>query len=259
MKSSSGLYSKSSNNNSYSKKNNLNYKNPDTNEQNNYMDDEMRDNNSRFVRIRNYLYKKCLSLFSFKILIIASILLLMYLFNKPLISQFYNILYQYPPLASFFSEILREWSQKTLRGLLFIGFFSTLFIVSIPSELLFLQYLVSGNNILLVIVILVIANSLAMFVNYIIGLIVGRKLIKLWLKEKFYKYEGLINKWGGSILIIGNIVPSPIEFVSIIYGTSRYPLIKYIYFIAISRAIRYSILLYIFTFYPQYISVFAFN
>ncbi|MFP4401847.1 MAG: YqaA family protein [Candidatus Nanoarchaeia archaeon] len=206
-----------------------------------------------------YIYNKFFTLFSFKLLILCFILLLLYVFHQPLVSLFYSILYQYPPLASLFSEVLREWHLKTLRGLLFIGFLSTLFFVSIPSELLFLQYVMSDNYIILIVLLLVIANCVAMFVNYIIGLILGRKLLQLWLKQKFYKYEQIVNRWGGIILILGNILPSPIEFISIIYGTSKYPILKYLYFVGIARAIKYSLLLYIFTFYPQYISMFIMN
>lgn len=191
-----------------------------------------------------------------KILFILIIILLLLFFYQPILNTFMEFLYKHPTSASWFASIQIEWLTRSLKGLFLMGFFGSLFFISLPTELVFIQYLDTSNHILIIILVIVLANVLAMTLNYIIGFILGRTLLKMWLRDKFDSYQETVSYWGGSILLIGNIIPSPIELVALIYGASKYPLKKYIYLVGIGRSIRYLILLYVMLNYPQIISFF---
>ncbi|MCH8520191.1 MAG: VTT domain-containing protein [Nanoarchaeota archaeon] len=165
-----------------------------------------------------------------------------------------EFLYKHPTSASWFASIQIEWLTRSLKGLFLMGFFGSLFFISLPTELVFVQYLDTSNHIIIIILVIVLANVLAMILNYILGFILGRTLLRLWLRDRFDSYQDTISYWGGIILLIGNILPSPIELVALVYGASKFPLTKYIYLVAIGRTIRYIILLYLFYSYPHIIS-----
>ena len=189
-----------------------------------------------------------------KILFIVVVVLLLLFFYQPILNVFMEFLYKHPTSASWFASIQIEWLTRSLQGLFLMGFFGSLFFISLPTELVFIQYLDTSNHIIIIISVIVLANILAMILNYIIGFILGRTLLRLWLKDRFDSYQETVFYWGGPILLIGNILPSPIELVALVYGASKYPLRKYIYLVGIGRTVRYMILLYLMFSYPQIIS-----
>lgn len=189
-----------------------------------------------------------------KIIISFFIIALLLVFYKPIFDYFTQFLFQYPTIASLYSQVQIEWLTRSLKGLFLMSFFGTLFFISIPTELVFIQYVNTPTSILVVICVALLANVLAMIVNYILGFILGRTLLKMWLKDKFDSYQDKIQYWGSIILFVGNVLPSPIELIALVYGASRYPLVKYIYIVLIARFVRYLLLLYLITIFPEFIS-----
>lgn len=189
-----------------------------------------------------------------KIIISFFIIALLIVFNKPIFNYFTQFLFQYPTIASMYSQVQIEWLTRSLKGLFLMSFFGTLFFISVPTELVFIQYVNTSTPIIIVICVALLANILAMLINYIFGFILGRTLLKMWLKDKFDLYQDRIQYWGSVILFVGNVLPSPIELVALVYGASRFPLVKYIYIVLIARLIRYLLLLYLISLFPEFIS-----
>lgn len=203
------------------------------------------------MSIYNYL-----STTTLKYTLIGFIIIGILAFYQPLLSLFMQHLYQYPTIASYLSIIEIEWLTRSLRGLFLMGFFGSLFFISLPTEFVFIQYLSTSTHIIIIITVLTLANVLAMIINYIFGFVVGRNLLRFWLRNKYDSYQDTIHYWGSYILVIGNIIPSPIELVALVFGASKFPLVKYMYLVAIGRVIRYMIILYLFYQYPHIISFF---
>ena len=189
-----------------------------------------------------------------KIIISFFIIALLIVFYKPIFNYFTQFLFQYPTIASMYSQVQIEWLTRSLKGLFLMSFFGTLFFISVPTELVFIQYVNTSTPIIIVICVALLANILAMLINYIFGFILGRTLLKMWLKEKFDLYQDRIQYWGSIILFVGNVLPSPIELVALVYGASRFPLVKYIYIVLIARLVRYLLLLYLISLFPDFIS-----
>lgn len=189
------------------------------------------------------------SLFSskkrFKYMFIIFLILLLLFLYKPLLQIFYSYLYQYPQFAALFSDISREWQIKSLKGLFVMSTLGTLFFVSIPSELIFIQYLSTHISLIIIILVSVVATTLAMIFNYGFGYVFGQYLMQMLLKQRYDKYQDLIQNYASIVIVIGNIIPCPIELISVVFGASKYSFEKYIYLTLISRIMKYLLMAYL--------------
>ena len=188
-----------------------------------------------------------------KIFFILFLALLVYFLYQPLLSMFYKYLFQYPSFAALFSDISREWLNRTLKGLFIMGFFGTFFLISFPSELIFFQYIETSTNLIIIIVTLTLANTLAMILNYGFGKIIGASLLKFLLKDKFEKYQNLTLSYGTFILVFGNVFVGPIEVLAVMFGASGYNFKKYLYIVIICRVLKYLSLIILYVYFPQVI------
>lgn len=188
-----------------------------------------------------------------KIFFILFLALLVYFLYQPLLNIFYQYLFQYPSFAALFSDISREWLNRTLKGLFIIGFFGTFFMISFPSELIFFQYIETSTNLIIIIITLTLANTLAMILNYGFGKIIGGSLLRFLLKDKFEKYQNLTLNYGTFILVFGNVFVGPIEVLAVMFGASGYNFRKYLYIVIICRILKYLSLIILYVYFPQVI------
>ena len=203
--------------------------------------------NRRRENSRNFFLELIHTIFGsssrFKLSTIIFVCLLIFFFYKPLLGLFYSYLFQFPEFAALFSDISREWINRTLKGLFIMSFLGTLFFISIPIELIFLQYLSTSTPIVLIICVILLANMISMALNYGIGLVLGQRVLHFLLRKSFLKYQERIQNYGGFLIVIGNIIPSPIELISVFLGGMQYDFKTYMYLTAISRVIKYILLI----------------
>ena len=80
---------------------------------------------------------------------------------------------------------------------------------------------------------------LGMIANYGIGRLMGERVLKYFLKEKYDHFMKTFNKFGGAIIVLGNILPSPIEVVSIFLGATKYNFKKFIIYTTIGKIAKF--------------------
>ncbi len=183
--------------------------------------------------------------------IILTIIVLLYIFYTPLVLYFESILEQNPTLYSYYLYIQGQISNLTLVGLFFFSILGSLFFLMLPSEATFLYYLSNTDHIYFFVVLFaLLGNIVGMTINYLFGRLIGQKLLKFFFGvNEFYKYKEGIDKYGGYLLLIGNIIPGPIEFIAVFYGGFKFSLSRYIYLVTMGRLIKYLLLLIAFIFY----------
>ncbi len=174
--------------------------------------------------------------------ILVFIILLIWIFKKQIISYIRSI----PYIGPAYEHVALQITQKTLLGLFYAAFLGGLFFVTLPVEAVFIFYLTLKYNVYFVVLIAFLGNLLAMILNYLLGLLFGKWLLKKVLKHNHDRFNNWVKRFGGLILVIGNIIPFPIEPLALVYGGVKYPFKKFVILTAIGKLIKFIILAVIF-------------
>ncbi|MEM4710422.1 MAG: VTT domain-containing protein [Candidatus Woesearchaeota archaeon] len=142
-----------------------------------------------------------------------------------------------PGLYSIYNYIIFQINNKSILWLLIISFFGSIFIISIPVEMLFLYYIMSESNIFLSIMAATIGTICARCVNFYIGTKFKHLSEHITKKDEFSKKK--FNKTQSSLLFIGNFIPAfPIEHFAVFVGTTHYDFKKFLIYQIIAKTIK---------------------
>ncbi len=131
---------------------------------------------------------------------------------------------------------------------LFISAFISATLFPLGSEALLIYDIKEGYNILLLLLVATIGNTLGSLVNYYLGLkgetyLEEKKYLK---KTSIEKYKKFFDKYGAFALLLSwmPIVGDPITFVA---GILKYDLKKFVLLVLFAKALRYVFLAFIVT------------
>ncbi|MBN2112401.1 VTT domain-containing protein [Candidatus Woesearchaeota archaeon] len=175
----------------------------------------------------------------FIMLVAASAIYLAYIYFQ---SQILELLKANPYVWAFFSHIFNEISKRTILGFFYACFFGSLFFIVLPMELLFLYYLSLGFSVPLIMALMLIGSLMGLCLDYMFGLIVGARLVKFILREKFDKFHNMITRWGSFVIFIGNAIVFPIQPVSVVIGSARFSFAKFIIFTILGLFVKIFVL-----------------
>lgn len=194
---------------------------------------------------------------SIKLWVIIAFVAAIYLFYDAILSWIMDILKSNPTVYSIYLAFEAEIVNNTVKGLFLVSIFGSLFFLAIPSEALFIYFLDSTNYYAIVIILLMVFGNLAgLAFNYIFGRAFGERFVRMIFTSSFDKYKEKIEKYGGIILLLGNIFPGPIEVLSVFYGSFKFNFKRYLFLAFMGRLIKYLILFCIFYFYWDSIMLF---
>lgn len=187
---------------------------------------------------------------------IAMFALIVYFYYANIVHFFLDILKQNPTVFDYYLFVETNISNNTLKGLFFMSFLGSLFFLVLPSEALFIYFLSTTSHFpLFILTITVFGSLLGLGFNYFFGRFIGKNLLKkIFSEEKFYNYKEKINKFGGYVLLIGNILPGPIEVLAVFYGGFKFEFKRFIYLAFIGRLIKYVLLFLAFFFFWEEIT-----
>ncbi len=174
----------------------------------------------------------------FFFLITIIVFLTLYVFRE----QILNFIKDIPFVWKIVGPIITEVGEGTLLGLFYLTSLGALFFLSIPVEVSFIYFLTLDHNPALVIITALFGSLVGLTINYIIGFIFGEKVFRYFLKEKFDKFKETLNKFGGAIILFGNVIPFPSELFSAILGSTRYNFKKFIIYSFFGRIIKFSLI-----------------
>ena len=180
-----------------------------------------------------------------KLLIWIGIFLLLYLGFQLIKPYFFKFLQHHPVLNAIYEHITHQISEKTYLGLFYAATFGALFFITIPFEVLIIYYISLGYNIYLISIVALIGATLGLLANYGFGMMLGKHTLKHIFKDNYDKLKGWVDKYGGVFLFLGNLIPSPIEPATVIYGAARYPIRQFIVYSLLGRMIKIILLYFI--------------
>jgi membrane protein YqaA with SNARE-associated domain len=135
-----------------------------------------------------------------------------------------------------YTHIAGQITEKTLLGLAYAGFFGSLFFILIPLEAVFFYYLALPHHFVFVILIMLFSSVLGLAADYLMGRLVGEGILMRYAEERFTKTKHSMEKWGGAIVIISNIIPFlPVQIISVVVGATRFGLKKFMIYTVIGR------------------------
>jgi membrane protein YqaA with SNARE-associated domain len=152
---------------------------------------------------------------------------------------FIGIIESIPFIKNTVTFIVEALNSRALIGIFLFAFFINLFFITLPDEVYFIIFLIAGHNPIILIPVILAGGLLGLTVDYLIGRAIGGLILRKLLKKKYYKFKFLSDKFGGFFLVVGNIVPSPVQWFSVALGAFGYGYIKFITFSAIGKLSKY--------------------
>ncbi len=164
------------------------------------------------------------------------------------------LLQQHPLTWSAYLAVEAEIASRSLLGLFYAAFFGALFFVALPVELIFLYYLGLNYYVVQILTITLLGNLLGISLDYFIGWLVGPKVLGWFMKRQTYeRFQRKIDKAGVFIILIGNIIPFPIEPLTLFLGAVRYGYLRLILFTALGKAIKFGLLWLGYAYFVRYV------
>ena len=148
-----------------------------------------------------------------------------------------------PWLYAVWQHTHNEIATKSLLGFTYINIVIGMFFITFPVEIIFLTFLAFGHNPIILAIIAVITALATQILNYVIGLLFGEKLLRFIFKEKYDKVREYVNSYGSIVILIGNILPLPIQMANVFLGAMRYSFKKMLLYTLIGRIIKHIILI----------------
>jgi len=165
---------------------------------------------------------------------------------------FLQLMQMNPTVWSIYQAISAEIEGRTLLGLLYASFFGGIFFVSLPVEVIFLYYLGLNYYVVQIITVVMIGNILGMLFNYGFGRLIGEKVVKYFMKENYGKFRKKLEKAGAVLILIGNILPFPIEPFAVFLGAVKYRFSSFILWTAVGKFVKFIILAFGYTYVLKY-------
>ena len=153
-----------------------------------------------------------------------------------------------PLLDALVQHLMVQIGTPTYLGIFYMLVVSSLFFIPAPMEFLFFGFLLLGtHNPAMLVIVSLLATTLGLVINYSVGRFLGKKIVIRLLGENMLgKAERLIERFGTFFLYLCNILPLPIEPLSVAYGVSSYSFKKFLMNTIMARTIKLIILLFLF-------------
>lgn len=186
------------------------------------------------------------------VVVIAAIVWLWKQFDIPRLVI--SLLQQNPAVWNIYQAVMAEVESRSLLGLLYASFFGSLFFISLPVEAIFLYYLGLNYYVVQIIIVVLIGNILGMLINYGFGRLIGEKVIKYFMKDNYKKFMKKLERAGAFIILIGNILPFPIEPFAVFLGAVKYRFSWFLTYTIIGKVIKFVLLAIGYMYFVKYAS-----
>jgi len=145
-------------------------------------------------------------------------------------------------LNAIFSHIIGEIKERSILAVIYTSLIGGLFFITVPTETAYIAFLTKGHNPWLVAPIYISGFVLSYTANYYIGRRIAGFAKKIISPRKFYKIKGYLNRFGGWVIFVFNVLPLPSQALSAILGVFKYNKTRfYVYFIT-GQIIKYAII-----------------
>ncbi len=170
-------------------------------------------------------------------------IVLLYFSYGWLTTQAVALLQVNPTVWSWYLAIQDEIASHTLRGLFYAASFGSFILFALPIEILYLYYLGLGYQLPSVVLVSLAGIVLGTVLNYALGALIGSKPLKWFIKDEEYaSFHRRIERAGGFLVALGNIIPFPIDLLGVFLGAVRFGLVKLLLYTLLGRLVQFFIL-----------------
>ena len=149
-------------------------------------------------------------------------------------------------LNSIISNVYNNINLGNLIGVFYSSLIGGLFFIIIPTEAVFVSFLVKKNNPFIIIPLYIFGFVISYSINYVIGKKIANISKKIITPKKFYKIKTQLNKYGGLLIFLFNLLPFPSQALSTILGVFKYNKMRFYFFFILGQIIKYSIISFVF-------------
>lgn len=143
-----------------------------------------------------------------------------------------------PELHKIYMYINTQISNRSILWLFLATFFGSIFLFSIPVELIFAYYIISDANIVLSIIAATIGTISARCINFFIG--TKFKHLTTHLREKDEDFKKKFNRTQTSLIFLGNFIPAfPVEHFAVFVGTTHYNFKKFLIYQLLGKILKF--------------------
>ena len=148
-----------------------------------------------------------------------------------------------PILWALYNHISNQIDGRGLLGLAYLSFLSSLFFVFIPLEIPFIYYLSLEHNRFIVLGIVIICYTIGLVIDYSLGFVFGKGMLKWLFKGSYEKHERGVEKYGPFLIVIGYLFFFPMQIVTVFLGSARFPFKKFFVLSFIMLCVKFSLLM----------------
>jgi len=176
-------------------------------------------------------------------LIIVGVIVL-YVSFQWLLSLLFSVLQYDPRIWAFYKSMEAIVLERSLPGLFYGSVLCSTFFSGVPVEAFVLYYLGLAFPWWIVMAVAMGGVLVGTLFNYLLGLVIGPRLVKWIVKEHYDSFHRKVERAGGFLIIIFNIIPVfPTDLFSLFLGTIRYNVFKLLFYSFIGRIIQFFLLL----------------
>ena len=153
-----------------------------------------------------------------------------------------NTIMESPSLSLIYQSINAHIHQRSLIWLFIATFIGSIFIFSIPVELIFVYYIVTGANVMLSIIAATAGTISARCLNFFIG--TKFRNLTAHLNDKDEKFRRKFHKTQTSLIFLGNFLPAfPVEHFAVFVGTTHYSFKKFLIYQTLGKTLKFIIII----------------
>ncbi|MBR9703582.1 VTT domain-containing protein [Candidatus Woesearchaeota archaeon] len=149
-------------------------------------------------------------------------------------------------VTSVVNHLVTEISVVSVLGVLYTALIGGLFFISLPMEALYASFLRTDISWLVLLGVYLFGLTISFSINYFLGLKVGSVAKRLITPQKFYKIQGLMNRYGVWALFGFNVLPLPSQALGVILGMLRYSKKRFYTFFLLGQCVKLLIMTFIF-------------
>jgi membrane protein YqaA with SNARE-associated domain len=146
-------------------------------------------------------------------------------------------------VEAFFRYIGTQIKEETFLGTFYAALFGGFFFVVMPMDALFIKFISSGHNPIILVLLYNLGLLISFTGNYYIGARFSELTKKLVTPEKFYSIKIKLNTYGGWAIFVINAVPMlPAQPLSALLGVFKYNKAKFYAYFLPGQLVKYSII-----------------
>lgn len=154
---------------------------------------------------------------------------------------FMDAIMESPSLSAIYQSINSQIYQKSMMWLFIATFIGSIFVFSLPVELIFVYYVITGANVFLSIIAATAGTISARCLNFFIGS--KFRHLTTNLKEKDERFKKRFHKTQTSLIFFGNFIPAfPVEHFAVFVGTTHYNFKKFLIYETAGKLLKFIII-----------------